>query len=250
MPATPCAWRPRMRNRITSWDGADRGESPGGGRVSLSARVDALRGPRPVVLANLALCKKNQGKMAEPACFTRSLSPRRRKAWHSLLGLRTPGRSRPQPGCCDGAAGSCADTRSRQSERAVLRAVVLWSRREADAALEILNGMTSTNATLVPPSGSKRAGCSIAWAAMRKPSPPSMPVGRACARSRAAYLDAQAENLIARLKSFFSENDLPRCRGRGYAPMSRSQSSFWASALGYDAPGADSHRAPAHRRGG
>jgi len=148
-------------------------------------RALELSGARdPVLLANLALCLKNQGKMIEARALYKESLAAAPDSLHALMGLARLEEADRNLSAAMSLLDRAAALFPDNPNVRLLRAVVLGRRGEADAALEILDSMPSTDATLSPAEWLERVGSSIVWAVMRKPTPPSMPAGNACARSR------------------------------------------------------------------
>ncbi|MGA2191130.1 MAG: sulfotransferase [Steroidobacteraceae bacterium] len=182
-------------------------------------RALELSGARdPVVLANLALCLKNQGKMREArVLYEESLSAAPQSV-HALLGL-----ARLEEADRNLAAALSLLERAEALSAAnpnvqLLRATVLGRMGEAPAALAVLDAMAAANATLSPLEWLEK-GRLLDRMGRYEEAFAAFDAGRARLREVTGqqYLDAQAEQLIARLTSFFVAKrlaTLPRARTR------------------------------------
>jgi tetratricopeptide (TPR) repeat protein len=182
-------------------------------------RALELSGARdPVVLANLALCLKNQGKMTEARALYQESLDAAPQSLHALLGL-----ARLEEADRNLSAAMTVLDRAESLSPAnpnvqLLRATVLGRLREAPAALAVLDTMAAANASLSPAEWLEkgrlldRMGCyPEAFAAFD--------AGRTALRELTGqqYLDAQAERLVTRLQSFFVASrlgTLPRAKTR------------------------------------
>jgi tetratricopeptide (TPR) repeat protein len=181
-----------------------------------------LSGARdPVVLANLALCLKNQGKMAEARALYEESLLAAPDSLHALLGLaRLEEADRNLTVAMSLLARAEALFPDNPNVR-LLRAVVLGRRGEADAALTILNGMAAANAALGAAEWLEK-GRLLDRMGRYEEAFAAFDTGRQRLREVTGqqYLDAQAEQLIARLKSFFVRKrvaTLPRATRRADA---------------------------------
>jgi tetratricopeptide (TPR) repeat protein len=182
-------------------------------------RALELSGARdPVVLANLALCLKNQGKMAEARALYEESLRAAPDSLHALLGLA---RLEEVDRNLD-AAMSLLDRAEALAPAnpnvQLLRAVVLGRRGEVDAALTILDSMASANATLSPAEWLGK-GRLLDRMGRYEEAFAAFDAGRQRLREVTGqqYLDAQAQQLIARLKGFFVRErlaTLPRATRR------------------------------------
>ncbi len=173
-------------------------------------RALELSGARePVVLANLALCLKNQGKMAEArALYEESLTAGPQNV-HALLGLARLEEADRNLEAAMALLDRAEALASANPNVQLLRAVVLGRRGEADAALSILDGMASANATLSPAEWLEK-GRLLDRMGRYEEAFAAFDAGRQRLREVTGqqYLDAQAEQLIARLKRFFVKKRL------------------------------------------
>jgi tetratricopeptide (TPR) repeat protein len=168
-------------------------------------RALALSGARdPVVLANLALCLKNQGKMAAARALYEESLAAAPDSLHTLLGFaRLEEADRNLTAAMSLLERAVAHSPDNPNVR-LLRATVLGRSGRADAALAVLDTMTATQATLSPVEWLEKGRlldrlgrCEEAFAAFD--------AGRKRLReiSGKAYLDAHAQQLVTRLKNFF-----------------------------------------------
>jgi tetratricopeptide (TPR) repeat protein len=182
-------------------------------------RALELSGARdPVVLANLALCLKNQGKMsAARALYEESLAAAP-DSLHTLLGLaRLEDADRNLAAAMsllDRAQGLFADNPNLQ----LLRATVLGRLGEVDAALAILDQMAAGRATLGPAELLEK-GRLLDRLGRYEEAFAAFDAGKQRLReiSGQAYLESQAQQLAARLKNFFTAKrlaTLPRAKPR------------------------------------
>jgi tetratricopeptide (TPR) repeat protein len=178
-----------------------------------------LSGARdPVVLANLALCLKNQGKMsAARALYEESLRANP-DTLHGLLGL-----ARLEEADRNLAAAMALLERAEalfpdNPNVRLLRAVVLGRSGQVDAALAMLESMASAKATLSPAEWLEK-GRLLDRMGRYEEAFHAFDAGRSRLREVTGqqYLDSQAEQLIARLESFFVRKrlaTLPRATTR------------------------------------
>src|ERR1700733_927965 len=182
-------------------------------------RALELSGARdPVVLANLALCLKNQGKMAAARALYKESLGAAPGSLHALLGL-----ARLEEADRDLTAAMTLLERAGtlfpdNPNVRLLRAVVLGRRGEADAALAVLDTMATANASLSPVEWLEK-GRLLDRLGRFPEAFAAFDAGRQRLREVTGqqYLDAQAEPLIARLKSFFVKkrlDTLPRAKTR------------------------------------
>jgi tetratricopeptide (TPR) repeat protein len=168
-------------------------------------RALELSGTRdPVVLADFALCLKNQDKMAEARALYQESLRAAPDSLHALLGLaRLEEVDRNLE-----AAMSLLDRAEALAPAdpnvQLLRAVVLGRRGEADAALTILDSMASAHATLSPDKWLEK-GRLLDRMGRYEEAFAAFDAGRQRLREVTGqhYHDAQAQQLIARLKEFF-----------------------------------------------
>ncbi len=173
-------------------------------------RALELSGARdPVALANLALCLKNQGKMAAArAHYEESLSAAP-NSLHALLGL-----ARLEEADRNLAAALSLLERAEalfpdNPNIRLLRATVLGRKGEVNVALAILDSMATVNATLSPAEWLEK-GRLLDRMGRYEEAFAAFDAGRKRLREVTGqqYLDAQAEQLITRLKSFFVKKRL------------------------------------------
>jgi tetratricopeptide (TPR) repeat protein len=183
------------------------------------ARALELSGTRdPVVLADLALCLRNQGKMAEArALYEESLraAPDSLHAMMGLARLEEVDRNLEAAMSLLDRAEALAPANPNVQ---LLRAVVLGRRGNADAALRILDSMASAHATFSPADWLEK-GRLLDRMGRYEEAFAAFDAGRQRLREVTGqqYLDAQAQQLIARLKGFFVSKrlaTLPRARRR------------------------------------
>jgi tetratricopeptide (TPR) repeat protein len=182
-------------------------------------RALALSGARdPVVLANLALCLKNQGKMpAARALYAESLTSAP-DSLHTLLGL-----ARLEEADRNLAAALAllerAEALSPENPNVLLlRATVLGRMGNADAALAVLDKMAAAKTTLGPAEWLEK-GRLLDRMGRYEEAFAAFDSGKQRLRevSGQSYLDAHAQQLAARLKNFFTAKrlaTLPRARPR------------------------------------
>ncbi len=182
-------------------------------------RALKLSGTRdPVVLANLALCLKNQGKMADARALYEESLAAAPYSLHTLLGFaRLEEADRNLTASMSLLERAAALFPDNPNVR-LLRATVLGRRGEADAALAVLDTMAATNATLSPVEWLEK-GRLLDRLSRYDEAFTAFDAGRKRLREVTGqqYLDAQAEHLIARLKSFFIKKrlaTLPRANTR------------------------------------
>ena len=182
-------------------------------------RALELSGARdPALLSNLALCLKNQGKMsAARALYEESLAAEP-DSLHTLLGL-----ARLEEADRNLTAAMAAIERAEalspgNANALLLRATVLGRMGEVGAALAVLDRMASENATLGPAELLEK-GRLLDRLGRYEEAFAAFDAGRQRLReiSGQTYLAAQAQQLAARLKTFFTEKRLarlPRARTR------------------------------------
>ncbi len=172
----------------------------------------------PVLLANFALCLKNQGKMPEArALYAESLAAAP-DSLHALLGL-----ARLEEADRNLAAAMTlldrAEALSPENPNVqLLRATVLGRQGEAAAALGVLDAMAAAKTTLTPAEWLEK-GRLLDRMDRYQEAFAAFDAGRQRLREITGqqYLDAQAEQLIARLKNFFVKKrlaTLPRATAR------------------------------------
>jgi tetratricopeptide (TPR) repeat protein len=182
-------------------------------------RALELSGSRdPVVLANLALCLKNQGKMSAARALYEESIRAAPDSLHALLGL-----ARLEEADRNLAAAMASIERAEalvpdNPNVRLLRAVVLGRSGKTDAALAMLDSMATANATLNPAEWLEK-GRLLDRMGRYEEAFHAFDAGRARLREVTGqqYLDAQAEQLIARLESFFVKKrlaTLPRAKTR------------------------------------
>lgn len=182
-------------------------------------RALALSGTRdPVVLANFALCLKNQGKMqAARALYQESLGTAP-DSLHALLGLaRLEEADRNLTAAMTLLDRAAALVPENPNVR-LLRATVLGRMGEVDAALAVLDTMAAANATLSPVEWLEK-GRLLDRLGSYEEAFAAFDAGRKRLRevSGQVYLEEHAQQLAARLKSFFVEKrlaTLPRATRR------------------------------------
>jgi tetratricopeptide (TPR) repeat protein len=172
----------------------------------------------PILLANLALCLKNQGKMsAARALYAESLAAAP-DSLHTLLGsARLEEADRNLSGAMALLEHAAALAPQNPNVR-LLRATVLGRRGEAEAALSVLDTMAATNDALSPAEWLEK-GRLLDRLGRYEEAFAAFDAGRQRLRevSGQQYLDAHAEQLLARLKRFFVKErlaTLPRARTR------------------------------------
>jgi tetratricopeptide (TPR) repeat protein len=182
-------------------------------------RALELSGTRdPVVLANFALCLKNQGKMsAARALYEESLAAAP-DSLHTLMGF-----ARLEEADRDLAAAMSLLDRAEALAPAnmnvlLLRATVLGRMGEVDAALAVLDKMAAAQATLGPTELLEK-GRLLDRLFRYEEAFAAFDAGKQRLReiSGQSYLEAQAQQIVARLKNFFTAKrlaTLPRERLR------------------------------------
>jgi tetratricopeptide (TPR) repeat protein len=182
-------------------------------------RALELSGARdPVVLANLALCLKNQGKMAAARSLYEESLAAAPDSLHALLGL-----ARLEEADRDLSAAMAllerAEALTPENPNArLLRATVLGRMGETDAALAILDSMRAAKATLGPIEWLEQ-GRLLDRMGRYDEAFAAFEAGRQRLRevSGQSYQEAHAQQLIARLRNFFVDKrlrTLPRARRR------------------------------------
>ena len=182
-------------------------------------RALELSGARdPVVLANLALCLKNQGKMPEARALYEESLAAAPQSLHALLGL-----ARLEEADRNLATAMTLLDRAEALSPAnpnvqLLRATVLGRLSEAPAALAVLDTMAAANAKLSPAEWLEK-GRLLDRMGRYPEAFSAFDAGRTALREATGqqYLDAQAEQLITRLRNFFVASrlaTLPRAETR------------------------------------
>jgi tetratricopeptide (TPR) repeat protein len=182
-------------------------------------RALALSGGRdPVVLANLALCLKNQGKMpAARALYEESLAAAP-DSLHTLLGFARLEEADRNLTAALALLDRAAALVPENPNVRLLRATVLGRRGDVDAALAMLATLAAANATLSPVEWLEK-GRLLDRLGRHEEAFAAFDAGRKRLRevSGQSYLDAHAQQLAARLKNFFVAKrlaTLPRARRR------------------------------------
>jgi tetratricopeptide (TPR) repeat protein len=182
-------------------------------------RALELSGTRnPVVLADLALCLKKQGKMAEARALYEESLRAVPDSLHALLGLARLEEVDRNLEAAMTLLDRAEALAPADANVQLLRAVVLGRRGEADAALTILDSMASAHATLSPAEWLEK-GRLLDRMGRYEEAFAAFDAGRQRLRKVTGqqYLDAQAQQLIARLKGFFIRKrlaTLPRAKRR------------------------------------
>ncbi len=182
-------------------------------------RALELSGSRdPVVLANLALCLKNQGKMSAARALYEESIRAAPDSLHALLGL-----ARLEEADRNLAAATASLERAEalfpdNPNVRLLRAVVLGRSGKTDAALAMLDSMASANATLSPAEWLEK-GRLLDRMGRYEEAFLAFDAGRSRLGEVTGqqYLDAQAKQLIDRLERFFVKKrlaTLPRAKPR------------------------------------
>jgi len=174
------------------------GEYHYGRALQLSAARD------PVVLANFALCLKNQGKMsAARALYEESLAAAP-KSLHTLLGFARLEEADRNLGAALALIERAAQDFPDNPNVLLLRATVLGRMRQVDAALAVLDKMAAANASLGAVEWLEK-GRLLDRMGRYEEAFAAFDAGRKRLRevSGQSYLQAHAEQLVARLKSFF-----------------------------------------------
>jgi tetratricopeptide (TPR) repeat protein len=168
-------------------------------------RALKLSGTRdPVVLANLALCLKNQGKMSAARALYKESLAAAPDGLHTLLGfarLEEVDRNLTASiALLDRAAALVPENPNVR----LLRATVLGRMGNADAALAVLDKMAAANATLSPVEWLEK-GRLLDRLGRYEEAFAAFDAGRKRLRevSGQQYLGVHAEQLITRLKNFF-----------------------------------------------
>jgi len=168
-------------------------------------RALALSGARdPVVLANLALCLKNQGKMAAArVLYEESLAAAPEKL-HALLGFARLEEADRNLSAALSLLDRADALFPANPNVLLLRATVLGRRGEVDAALAVLDKMAAAQAVLGPAEWLEK-GRLLDRMGRYEEAFAAFDAGRSRLRevSRQSYLDAHAEQLAARLRNFF-----------------------------------------------
>ena len=168
-------------------------------------RALTLSGTRdPVVLANLALCLKNQGKMSAARALYKESLAAAPDSLHTLLGFARLEEADRNLTDAMALLERAAALFPENPNVRLLRATVLGRRGEADAALAVLDTMAATNATLSPVEWLEK-GRLLDRLGRYEEAFAAFEAGRQrlCEVSGQSYLDAHAQQLITRLKNFF-----------------------------------------------
>jgi tetratricopeptide (TPR) repeat protein len=182
-------------------------------------RALELSGARdPVVLANLALCLKNQGKMAQARALYEESLAGAPDSLHTLLGL-----ARLEEADRNLAAATTLLDRVEalfpdNPNALLLRATVLGRMGKSDAALALLDKMAASKAALGPVEWLEK-GRLLDRMGRYEEAFAAFDAGKGRLRevSGQSYLDSHAQQLAARLQSFFSAKrlaTLPRATPR------------------------------------
>jgi tetratricopeptide (TPR) repeat protein len=182
-------------------------------------RALELSGSRdPVVLANLALCLKNQGKMSAARALYEESIRAAPDSLHALLGL-----ARLEEADRNLVAATAVLERAEalapdNPNVRLLRAMVLGRSGKTDDALAMLDDMASANATLSPAEWLEK-GRLLDRMGRYEEAFAAFDAGRQRLREVTGqeYLDAKAEQQITRLKGFFVSKrlaTLPRATTR------------------------------------
>jgi tetratricopeptide (TPR) repeat protein len=165
----------------------------------------------PTVLANFALCLKNQGKMAEArALYAESLAAAP-DSLHTLLGFARLEEADRNLDAAMALLDRAAALYPGNQSMLLVRAVVLGRMREASAALALLDGMAAENAELGPAEFLEK-GRLLDQMGRYEEAFAAYDEGkrRLRALSGQAYLAQHAERHVARLRGFFMANRLAR----------------------------------------
>jgi tetratricopeptide (TPR) repeat protein len=168
-------------------------------------RALELSGTRdPVVLADLALCLRNQGKMAQARALYEESLRADPDSLHALMGLARLEEVDRNLEAAMSLLDRAEALAPADSNVQLLRAVVLGRRGEADAALTILDCMASAHAAFSPDEWLDK-GRLLDRMGRYEEAFAAFEAGRRRLREVTGqrYLDAQAQQLIARLKEFF-----------------------------------------------
>jgi tetratricopeptide (TPR) repeat protein len=182
-------------------------------------RALTLSGTRdPVVLANLALCLKNQGKMSAARALYQETLAAAPDSVHTLLGFARLEEADRDLSAALALLERAAALAPQNPNVRLLRATVLGRRREADAALAVLDTMAAADTTLSPVEWLEK-GRLLDRLGRYPEAFAAFDAGRQRLREVTGqqYLDAHAEQLLARLKNFFVKKrlaTLPRAKTR------------------------------------
>jgi tetratricopeptide (TPR) repeat protein len=157
-----------------------------------------------VVLANLALCLKNQGKMSAARSLYKESLAAAPDSLHTLLGFARLEEADRNLTDAMALLERAAALFPENPNVRLLRATVLGRRGEADAALAVLDTMAAAKATLSPVEWLEK-GRLLDRLGRYEEAFAAFEAGRQRLRevSGQSYLDAHAQQLITRLKSFF-----------------------------------------------
>jgi len=182
-------------------------------------RALALSGTRdPVVLANFALCLKNQGKMSEARALYEESLTAAADSLHALLGLARLEEADRNLGAAMALLDRAEALSANNPNVQLLRATVLGRQGNAAAALGVLDAMAAAKTTLTPAEWLEK-GRLLDRLGRYEEAFAAFDAGRQRLREVTGqqYLDAQAEQLIGRLRSFFIKKrlaTLPRATAR------------------------------------
>jgi tetratricopeptide (TPR) repeat protein len=194
------------------------GQRPAVGEYHYYRALELSNSRDPVVLSNLALCLKNQGKMdAARALYTESLAAAPQNL-HTLLGFARLEEADRNLEAAISLLDRAAALFPANPSVLLLRAVVLGRLGDAPAALAVLERMAASHAALGA-SEYLEQGRLLDRMGRYEEAFAAFVTGKQRLRevSGHAYLDAHAQQLIARLKNFFTATrlrTLPRATRR------------------------------------
>jgi tetratricopeptide (TPR) repeat protein len=165
----------------------------------------------PVVLANFALCLKNQGKMAEARALYEESLAAAPDALHTLLGFARLEEADRNLDAALALLDRAASLYPGNPSMLLVRAVVLGRKREAAAAVALLDGMAAGNGQLGPAEYLEK-GRLLDQMGRYDEAFAAYDEGKRRLRelSGQAYLAEQATHAAARLRGFFVRSRMTR----------------------------------------
>jgi len=191
---------------------------PAVGEYHYQRALELAEARDPVVLANFGLCLKNQGKMREARALYEESLAAAPNSLHALLGLARLEEADRNLARAKSLVDRAETLAPGNPHVQLLRATVLGRQGDAPAALAVLDAMAAATATLSPVESLEK-GRLLDRMGRHEEAFAAFDAGRTRLRELTGqrYLDAQAEQLIGRLKSFFIAKrlaTLPRAKTR------------------------------------